>query len=186
LLQHLAENYLPVISHRRSRHDKELLMNLNNRAKAIAYMALMAVSSYYPASASTTAVTTEAANTAIVQQAFEAWKQGQGSVFDLLTEDAQWTVAGYSPVSHTYRSRDSFIAQAVRPITARLATPITPEVKHIVAQADQVMVIWDGVATAKTGQPYENSYAWHLTMADGKITHVNAFLDTWKLVQLME
>lgn len=146
----------------------------------------MAVSSYYTASAATTAETTEAANTPIVQQAFQAWKLGQGSVFDLLTEDAQWTVAGYSPMSNTYRSRDSFIAQAVRPITARLATPITAEVKHIVAQADQVVVMWNGVATAKNGKPYENSYAWHLTMADGKITHVNAFLDTWNLVQLME
>ncbi|MGX9935017.1 nuclear transport factor 2 family protein [Advenella kashmirensis] len=161
-------------------------MNMNNRVKAIAYVAVMVVSSYFPASASTTGATTETVNSAIVQQAFQAWKQGQGSVFDLLTEDAQWTVAGYSPVSDTYRSRDSFIDKAVRPITAKLATPITPEVKHIVAQADQVMVIWDGVATAKNGQPYENSYAWHLTMADGKITHVNAFLDTWKLVQLME
>ncbi|MFJ1299902.1 nuclear transport factor 2 family protein [Pseudomonadota bacterium AL_CKDN230030165-1A_HGKHYDSX7] len=125
-------------------------------------------------------------NAALVEQAFDNWQQGKGSVFDLLAEDVQWTVAGDSPVSGVYRSRERFLADAVQPITDRLATPITPDVKHIVAQGNQVVVIWDGVATAKSGARYENSYAWHMTLADGRITNVDAFLDTWRLVQLME
>ncbi|WP_241663965.1 nuclear transport factor 2 family protein [Stutzerimonas nosocomialis] len=124
-------------------------------------------------------------NTTLVQKAFDDWKAGRGSVFDLLADDAQWTVAGSSPDSGTYRSREELMTRAVVPINARLSTPITPEVKHLVAQGDEVVVLWDGRAMAKDGSPYENSYAWHLVFEDGRITRVTAFLDTWQLDRLM-
>lgn len=126
-----------------------------------------------------------AGNHALIRQAFDDWRNGQGGVFDLLAEDAEWTVAGHSPVSGTYRTRQVFLEQAVRPITARLATPIIPSVRRIVAQGPHVVVIWDGSATALDGSRYENSYAWHLQLEDGRITRVTAFLDTWRLVELM-
>lgn len=125
-------------------------------------------------------------NVALVQQAFEAWQHGRGSVFDLLEEDAVWTVAGVSPVSATYNSRQALVDGAVTPIHAQLQTPITPTVRHLIAQGDNVMVLWDGTATASDGSRYENSYAWHLIMKDGRITNVTAFLDTWALVELMK
>jgi hypothetical protein len=49
-----------------------------------------------------------------------------------------------------------------------------------------VVVHWDGQATAKDGSRYENSYSWHMQLENGRITRVTAFLDTWRLVQLME
>lgn len=128
----------------------------------------------------------EARNTALVTEAFDNWKAGRGSLFDLLADDAEWTVAGTSPSSGTYRGRAAFMEQAVRPITERLATPIVPQVRHILAQGDHVVVIWDGTATAHDGSAYTNQYAWHLQLADGRITHVTAFLDTWALQQLMQ
>ncbi len=125
-------------------------------------------------------------NRALIQQAFDDWRNGQGSVFDLLAEDAVWIVAGTSPVSGTYPTRQAFLEEAVKPITAKLATPITPTVRQLVAQGPYVVAIWDGQATAHDGSRYENSYAWHMQLEDGRITHVTAFLDTWRLVQLME
>jgi len=130
--------------------------------------------------------TSAKANTALVQQAFDNWKAGTGTVFDLLSDDAVWTVAGVSPVSGTYDNRQALIDGAVRPIHDMLSTPITPEVKHIVAQGDNVVVLWDGTATAKDGSIYNNSYAWHLVMQQDQITQVTAFLDTWNLVELMQ
>lgn len=127
----------------------------------------------------------EATNTALVQQAFENWQQGTGSVFDLLTDDAVWTVAGVSPVSATYGSKQALVEGAVNPIHARLQTSIAPTVKHLIAQGESVVVLWDGTATAVDGSRYDNSYAWHLVMRDGRITQVTAFLDTWALVELM-
>ncbi|SAI74792.1 Ketosteroid isomerase-related protein [Bordetella ansorpii] len=126
------------------------------------------------------------ANEKLVRQAFERWRLGQGSVFDLLHDDVRWTVAGNSPVSGVYRSKKDLMNTAVAPITARLSTPIVPQVQQVHAQGDAVIVVWQGRATAKDGSAYDNSYAWHMRMQDGKIVDVLAFLDTWRLAQLLD
>ncbi|MCD9097409.1 nuclear transport factor 2 family protein [Luteimonas fraxinea] len=133
----------------------------------------------------TTHVTTHD-NAAQVRAAFEAWRLGQGSVFDLLADDVVWTVAGESPVSGTYRTKQTFLDEAVAPITARLATPIVPQVERIVADGAHVVVLWQGTAAARDGSTYRNHYAWHLELADGRIVRVTAFLDTWALAQLLD
>lgn len=131
--------------------------------------------------------TRTAANEARVRAAFEAWRAGTGNVFDLLHEDAVWTVAGDSPVSGVYRGKRDFMDNAVAPITARLATPIVPELDHLVAQCDTVVAVWRGTARANDGGTYANHYAWHMVFDDdGRIVRVVAFLDTWALHALME
>lgn len=128
----------------------------------------------------------EAFNTTLVQQAFDNWQEGRGSFFDLLAEDAVWTVAGSSPASGIYDTREALLKDAVYPIHARLTTSIVPTVTEIIASHDRVVVFWDGSARAQDGSQYVNSYAWHLVMAEGKITQVTAYLDTWALNQLMD
>lgn len=123
-------------------------------------------------------------NAALVRQAFLDWRQGKGTVFDLLAPDARWTVAGTSPVSAVYTSKAE-LAEAVRSITARLATPIVPAVQRIVAEGDVVVVLWNGTATALDDKPYNNTYLWHMTFKNGQITEVTAFLDTYVLDDLM-
>ena len=125
------------------------------------------------------------ANSALIQKAFDDWRAGQGGIFQLLADDAVWVVAGNSPVSGTYRTREAFMEDAVKPITDKLATPIVPTVRQIVAQGQHVVALWDGQATAKDGSRYENSYSWHMQVENGRITRVTAFLDTWRLVELM-
>ncbi|MDR6990255.1 nuclear transport factor 2 family protein [Luteimonas sp. 3794] len=130
--------------------------------------------------------TTAHDNAAQIRAAFEAWRIGQGSVFDLLADDVVWTVAGDSPVSGTYRSKQAFLDEAVAPITAQLATPILPQMTRIVADGAHVVVLWQGTATARNGDAYRNHYAWHLELADGRIVRATAFLDTWALAQLLD
>lgn len=127
-----------------------------------------------------------ASNAPLVRGAFEDWRHGRGSVFDLLHDDMVWTVAGTSPVSGTYTSRQAFMDRAVLPINARLATPITPEVEHVIAQGDTVIVIWRGTARTHGGSAYTNHYAWHLQLDGDRIVRVTAFLDTWALQALMD
>ena len=126
-----------------------------------------------------------AANQALIQKAFDDWRADQGGIFQLLADDAVWVVAGSSPYSGTYPTREAFMEDAVKPITDKLATPIVPTVRQIVAQGPYVVVHWDGQATAKDGSRYENSYSWHMQLENGRITRVTAFLDTWRLVELM-
>jgi len=125
-------------------------------------------------------------NASLVREAFDRWRDGRGSVFDLLADDVVWTVAGNSPVSGLYRSRQDFLERAVAPITSRLSTTIVPDLKHIIAHGDDVVAIWEGTASAVNGRTYTNSYAWHLVLEDGKIVRVTAFLDTWALDRLMK
>lgn len=152
-----------------------------NMLKAVAAL-LLSVSLCLP----TWAGDNTAANQALIQKAFDDWRAGQGGIFQLLADDAVWVVAGSSPYSGTYRTREAFMEDAVKPITDKLATPIVPTVRQIVAQGPHVVVHWDGQATAKDGSRYENSYSWHMQLENGRITRVTAFLDTWRLVQLME
>ncbi|EJO93593.1 nuclear transport factor 2 family protein [Ectopseudomonas hydrolytica] len=152
-----------------------------NMQKAVAAL-LLSLSLCLPAWASDNT----AANQALIQKAFDDWRAGQGGIFQLLADDAVWVVAGSSPYSGTYRTREAFMEDAVKPITDKLATPIVPTVRQIVAQGPHVVVHWDGQATAKDGSRYENSYSWHMQLENGRITRVTAFLDTWRLVQLME
>ncbi len=152
-----------------------------NMQKAVAAL-LLSLSLCLP----TWASDNTAANQALIQKAFDDWRTGQGGIFQLLADDAVWVVAGSSPYSGTYRTREAFMEDAVKPITDKLATPIVPTVRQIVAQGPHVVVHWDGQATAKDGSRYENSYSWHMQLENGRITRVTAFLDTWRLVQLME
>ena len=125
-------------------------------------------------------------NATVVRAVFDEWQAGRGSVFDLLAEDVVWTVAGSSTVSATYLSRAEFMQRAVQPISARLATPIVPALRHLVAQEDAVVVVWDGHATALDGTPYRNSYAWWMQLHEGRVVRAIAFLDTWALQSLLQ
>jgi len=41
-----------------------------------------------------------------------------------------------------------------------------------------VIVLWDGRGSANDGVPYENSYAWFLTLRDGLVVDAVAFFDS--------
>jgi ketosteroid isomerase-like protein len=134
-------------------------------------------------------VNVEEKNRQTVQVAFDNWRRAAGSPFDLLASDAKWTIEGQSTVSGTYHSRRDFMDQVVVPFNSRLSTPLVPTVRGIYADADMVIVLWDGAAMAKDGKSYENTYSWFLKMRDGKIVSATAvydsvaFNDLWKRVR---
>jgi len=128
-------------------------------------------------------------NRQAVQAAFDNWRRGAGTVFDLLASDAKWTIVGRSAASGTYQSRRDFMDQVVIPFNFRLSTPLVPTVRGIYADGDMVIVLWDGAAMARDGKSYENTYSWYLKMRNGKIVSATAiydpiaFDDLWKRVR---
>ena len=52
---------------------------------------------------------TEAGNLKKVKDAFEAWRKGSRSPFQLLKDDASWTIVGNSVAAKEYKSRKEFI-----------------------------------------------------------------------------
>ena len=61
-------------------------------------------------------------NRALVAASFDRWRAGTGSPFDLLAEEADWTIVGSSPLSKTYPDRQAFLDEVIGPFNARLET----------------------------------------------------------------
>lgn len=123
-------------------------------------------------------VSREPANRALIERAFSQWARGEADVFDLLTDDVVWHITGQDPaVATTYRSREALLAGAARPLAARLTAPLTPTVRRIWADGDDVLVHWDGSAPLADGSTYRNTYLWIMTVRGDRVTAVTAFLD---------
>ena len=123
-------------------------------------------------------------NKAIIERAFIAWKNGTGSPYDVLAEDASWTIVGRSLASKKYNSREDFMRDVIRPFNARMSVPLRPEGRQLYADGDTVIVFFDARGTARDRNPYVNTYAWFLTMRDDKIVKAFAFFDSTEFNEL--
>lgn len=118
------------------------------------------------------------ANKAIIKNAFDAWAAGTGGPYDLLADDATWTITGNSLASKTYPSREAFMSEVIRPFNARMSVGLKPTIRNIYAEGDTVVVFFDAQGTARDGKPYSNTYAWFLDIKDGKVSKASAFFDS--------
>jgi len=123
------------------------------------------------------ALSREARNKELVRDRFEAWAQGTGSPFELLTDDANWTIEGGSVVAKTYAGRESFLREVIRPFNARMSVGLKPTIRGIYADGDVVVIFFDAEGTARDGKPYANTYFWLFEMHDGKVTRASALFD---------
>jgi ketosteroid isomerase-like protein len=148
--------------------------------KIIILTAIMVVSALNMAVAQT-----PAGNKEIIKAGFDRWAKGEGSFFDLLTDDMQWTITGTTPLSKTYTSKKQFLAEVIDPLNQRLSKRITPTVRALYAEGNMVIVLMDGQAVAKDNRSYDMSYAWFMEMKNGKIVKVTAFLDGLQFTDIM-
>lgn len=120
----------------------------------------------------------ETRNKAIIEQAFQAWHDRTGGPYDLLADDARWTITGNSIAAKTYPTREAFMSEVIRPFNARMSSPLSPTIRRLYAEGDTVVAFFDAAGTARDGQPYTNTYAWFLRMENGRIVEANAFFDS--------
>ncbi|OJU13011.1 MAG: ketosteroid isomerase [Caulobacterales bacterium 68-7] len=157
------------------------------RRALIASAFLLAALTGVPAMAQET--TTETTNKTAIQQAFDAWRDRTGSPFDLLAEEATWTITGNSAAAGTYASKAEFMAKVIAPFNGRLSVGIRPTIRSLYADGDTVIAFFDAEGLAKDRKPYINTYAWFMRMKDGRIVEVSAFYDSiafddlWRRVQ---
>ena len=120
-------------------------------------------------------------NREIIRQAFEAWRQGTGPITDVFAPGMVWRIEGHSAAAREYRGTQQFVDEVLAPFGARFAggEPFRPvTIRGVYADGDTVVVIWDGRGIANDGRPYENSYAWIMKLADGKVIDGTAFFDS--------
>jgi uncharacterized protein len=121
--------------------------------------------------------TTEESNKALVQASFDRWRNATGGPFELLVDDAEWTIIGSSPLAKTYRSKQEFIDAVINPFNARMATPLVPTIRGLYADGDMVIIFFDAEATVRDGRPYRNTYTWYFQIKDARVVKAVAFFD---------
>jgi ketosteroid isomerase-like protein len=99
------------------------------------------------------ATSVEARKKSLVRDRFEAWALGNGGPFELLADDASWTIEGGSVASKTYVGRETFMREVVGPFNARMSVGLTPTVRGLCADGDIVVIFFDARGTARDGQP---------------------------------
>jgi uncharacterized protein len=122
-----------------------------------------------------------AANRETVRHAFEAWQDGTHPITDVFADDMVWRIEGHSVASKEYATKQEFVDEVLAPFGARFSEgerfrPIT--IRSVHADGDTVVVLWDGHGVANDGRPYENTYAWFMTLRDGKVVDGTAFYDS--------
>ena len=118
----------------------------------------------------------ESTNRTLVAEAFERWARQAGTPFELLADDATWTILGPTPTAGTY-TLPRLRADLLAPFQARLETPLTPHVRAIHEDGDTVIVLFEATARLRSGHRYVNSYAWFFRFEDGRVKNVTAVLD---------
>jgi uncharacterized protein len=137
----------------------------------------LASQSAFAQSGKPTAASDTGRNRTLVASGMKAWADGTGSPYELLAENARWTIAGNSLASKTYPSKEAFMSEVIRPFNARMRNRLIPTRHRLYAEGDTVIAHFDARGTASDGKPYVNSYAWILRLANDQIVEAHAFFD---------
>ena len=123
-------------------------------------------------------------NVQIVKDFFAAIGSGdKEGLLALVAEDIEWIIPGEAwPLAGTHRGHAG-LAHVLRKASeeVEMAYPKPPE---FLAQGDRVIVI--GVATGKikfTNKPFKDDWVFDITVRDGKITHIQEYIDTQALAR---
>lgn len=115
-------------------------------------------------------------NKRIAGEIFRKWSASQGSLFDLMSDDAVIVIPGTAPHCGTFSKAD-FVRDVATPFMARFRTPPTPRARKIWSDGDEVAVLADATGITHDGKPYANSYVFILRMRGGRIVRATEFLD---------
>ena len=115
-------------------------------------------------------------NSRAVSKAFHEWSAGQGSLFDLMTDDAFVVIPGTAPHCGTFE-KNAFVKDVATPFMARFAKPPRPRALKVWCAGNDVVVLADAEGTTRDGVRYANNYVFVLKMRGGRIAQATEFLD---------
>lgn len=119
------------------------------------------------------------ANKQIVKDWFDLIAKGDAQgAFALFDPEIEYTLQGTTPISGTFRGMKSLIDDFFAPWRTRIDGDLTLALRELIGEGDRVVALARGSARTVLGRDYDNEYCFVFTVRDGRITHVNEFLDT--------
>jgi uncharacterized protein (TIGR02246 family) len=117
-----------------------------------------------------------ARNKAVVTQFFERMNAGDldGS-FSLLADDCTW----FSLSSRRFSGKEQMRAMIAHVNETMLHTPIVQTISVLTAEDNRVAALTEGTAEALNGARYDQQYHFLFEFADGMITRLWEFNDTF-------
>ena len=130
-------------------------------------------------------------NREIATEAFTAWMNGTSYVGDIFADAMTWEIVGTSAAAGKYANTRQFVDEVLQPFAARFSAddPFRPVAIRAVYDDERqgaVVIVWDGRGTTTAGTVYENTYAWIMTLHDGKVVDGTAFYDSIAFNELWE
>ena len=118
-------------------------------------------------------------NAQIVKDAFAAVGRGdKQGLLALSAEDVEWIVPGEEwPLAGTHRGHAGLADLFQK--TFEIVKTSFPEPSEFVAQGDRVLVL--GVSRGRvnaTNKTFEDHFVFAITVRDGKLTNIRAYIDT--------
>jgi ketosteroid isomerase-like protein len=101
----------------------------------------------------------------------------------LVAEDIEWIIPGEDwPLAGTHRGHAELAAVLQK--ASEEVEMTYPQPPEFVAQGDRVLVV--GVATGKikaTNRPFKDEWVFDITVRDGKVAHIQEYIDTQALAR---
>ena len=123
-------------------------------------------------------------NVQLVKNFFAA--MGSSNARDLLAlaaEDIEWIIPGEDwPLAGTYRGHAGL--EELHQKANKTVETSFPQPPEFIAQGDRVLVV--GCATGKikaTNRPFKDEWVFDITVRDGKVAHIQEYIDTQALAR---
>ncbi|RXT42316.1 nuclear transport factor 2 family protein [Bradyrhizobium betae] len=123
-------------------------------------------------------------NVRTVKDFFAAIGRGdKAGLLALVAEDIAWIIPGEDwPLAGTHRGHAE-VAAVLQKASEEVEMTYT-QPPEFVAQGDRVLVV--GVATGKikaTNKPFKDEWVFDITVRDGKVAHIQEYIDTQALAR---
>jgi uncharacterized protein len=125
-------------------------------------------------------VTKAEKNKELVREAFRPWESGDPApFFELIADDVRWTVIGTTVASGVFNSKQALVDGAFGPLLDLLDGPLVTTFREVAGDGDRVFLRFESEGMTKRGGiRYAQIYCWAMTMRDGRIVEIIAYLDT--------
>ncbi len=90
----------------------------------------------------------------------------------------RWSVIGSTPASGLFESKQALIDGGFAPLLARLEGGLVTRFVELAAEGARVFLRFESSGVGRNGVLYEQVYCWAMTMRDGRIVEITAYLDT--------